>query len=219
MIKITILCSSKEHPIYPVLAEWCLANKKNYQLSLINSVSEIEEKGDILFLVSCNEIITQKIRERYKYVLVIHASNLPVGRGWSPHIWQVVNGESEIVVSLLNAEDAVDTGDIWKQERFQLVGTELYDEINALLFKAEVNLINWACKNLFYANSYPQNMNVEPTYYRKRTPADSELDVNRTIVEQFNLLRVCDEERFPAFFVINGVKYKVKLEKMDPDNE
>jgi methionyl-tRNA formyltransferase len=48
---------------------------------------------------------------------------------------------------------------------------------------------------------------------RKRTAADSKLDVNKTINNQFNLLRACDNERYPAFFIKNKVKYFLKIYK------
>ena len=37
-------------------------------------------------------------------------------------------------------------------------------------------------------------------FYSKRTPKDSELDINKSIKDQFNLLRICNNEQFPAFF-------------------
>ena len=51
------------------------------------------------------------------------------------------------------------------------------------------------------------------TFYRKRTPSDSCLDINKSINEQFNLLRVVDNERYPAFFKKNNIKYVVKIYK------
>ena len=44
----------------------------------------------------------------------------------------------------------------------------------------------------------------EESFYPRRTPKDSELDVNKTILEQFNLLRAVDNERYPAFFQVGG---------------
>ena len=38
-----------------------------------------------------------------------------------------------------------------------------------------------------------------------------ELNVSKTIKEQFNLLRVCDNERYPAFFYLNNKKYIIKI--------
>ena len=51
------------------------------------------------------------------------------------------------------------------------------------------------------------------TFYKKRGPNDSKLDINKTISQQFNLLRVCDNKKYPAFFIKDGVKFLLKIEK------
>ena len=167
-----------------------------------------------MFLVSCNEIVKPKHRRLFRFSLVLHASNLPEGRGWSPHIWNIINGKDCLIVSLINADDPVDTGDIWKQEKIDLDGSELYDEINSKLFQAEINLINWACENI--EKSKPKKQKDSPeSYFEKRSPKDSELNVDKTIRSQFNLMRTCDPQRFPAFFKIKGKTYKLIVEKFD----
>ena len=59
----------------------------------------------------------------------------------------------------------------------------------------------------------PQPSDIEATYYPKRTPRDSEIDPRKSIAEQFDLVRVCDPVRFPAFFYHRGHRYVLKLEK------
>lgn len=213
-MKVTILCSDFNHPVYPYLSAWQNENKHNYSISIVSKVSEITKPGDILFMVSCSEIVKSQIRELFSYSLVLHASDLPQGRGWSPHIWDIVSGKDELTLSLLNAEDSVDTGDIWRKKNIKLKGTELYDEINMLLFDAEIELISWACKNIVTANPVPQKSS-ETSYHPKRSLADSEVDIDKSIKAQFNLLRVCDPNRFPAFFEFNGRKYKLIVERYD----
>ncbi len=39
----------------------------------------------------------------------------------------------------------------------------------------------------------------EASYYRRRRAADSQLDPHCSLAEQFNLLRVVDNQRYPAF--------------------
>ncbi len=51
------------------------------------------------------------------------------------------------------------------------------------------------------------------TYYRKRTPLDSELKLNKSIAEQFNLLRTVDNKRYPAFFKFKGKEYVLHIFK------
>ena len=37
--------------------------------------------------------------------------------------------------------------------------------------------------------------------------------INKSIKDQFNLLRIVDDERYPAFFEIDGSKYFIKIYK------
>ena len=59
----------------------------------------------------------------------------------------------------------------------------------------------------------PQSGNS--TFYRKRTPSDSELDIDKTIKEQFLLLRTCNNSSWPAYFYYRGAKYLLKIYKQD----
>lgn len=213
-MKVTLLCSNTEHPVYAYLQQWKADNNSKYSINLITKTSEIDSEGDILFLVSCTELIKPSIRDLFRYTLVLHASDLPEGRGWSPHIWDIVNGKNALTLSLLNAEDKVDTGDIWQKRSIPLTGSELFDEINALLFNAELELISWACDSIDSAVAMQQTEGVS-TYHERRTPKDSEIDVSKSLSSQFNLLRVCDPNRFPAFFYHKGQRYKIKIEKDD----
>lgn len=212
MTSITLLCSDINHPVFSLLKAWKEANDCKYKINLFNKVEEIQQGGEILFLISCSQIITDKTKSLFKHTLVLHASDLPIGRGWSPHVWDIISGKNNITLSLLEAKEPVDTGDIWKKIKIELNGTELFDEINNLLFKSELNLIEWACENYSVCKPKPQT-SEKSTYYRKRTPKDSELDLDKTLGSQFNLLRVCDPNRFPAFFYKNGQRYNVRIEK------
>ena len=49
----------------------------------------------------------------------------------------------------------------------------------------------------------------------KRTWADGELDINKTIKDNFNLLRVGNNDAWPSFFYHKGTKYILKIFK-DP---
>ena len=59
-------------------------------------------------------------------------------------------------------------------------------------------------------HKYPDPRNPG-TFYKKRTPEDSELDRHKTLEENFNLLRTVDNEQYPAFFVRKGKKYTIKI--------
>ena len=213
-MKISVLCSDPEHPVNIHLEKWIEQKRIQYDIDLIRTCSELSG-GDILFLVSCSEIIKAVHRSQYQHTLVLHASDLPRGRGWSPHIWELVSGAERITLSLLEAEDKVDSGRLWLKRSIPVGKTELWDEVNQKLFQAEIDLMNEAVENCAQIKPYSQSEEVTPTCYPRRTPADSDIDPHKTIAEQFNLMRMCDPERYPAWFEYLGQKYKISLEKVD----
>ncbi len=210
-MKICILTESTSHPIYQFLEKWVKENSITHDISLKTNIDSVTE-GDILFLISFLHIVKKEIRHRFKHTLVIHASDLPVGKGWSPHIWEILKGNNKITVSLLEAEDKVDSGNIWKKKSLLLEGHELFDEINSKLFAIELELMDFAVDNCLTVKPIKQ-IESEVVFYPKRTPIDSELNPNMSIVEQFDLMRVCDENRYPAFFYFKGYRYKIVLKK------
>jgi methionyl-tRNA formyltransferase len=213
-MRISLLCSDDFHPINDILKEWMASQEDTHQVELVNSKKKLSG-GDILFLVSCSEIISSYERASYRYTLVLHASDLPVGRGWSPHIWQIIQGAEEITLCLLEAEDKIDSGRIWRKLTFPVPKHALWDEINTSLFFAELELIDFAVNQIEKINPITQDPSIEPNYFPRRFPSDSRIDPNLSIESQFNLIRVCDPHRFPAFFELHGKKYKLTLEKID----
>ena len=185
-----------------------------HQVELVRKKSELSG-GDILFLISCSKIVSVTDRAAYRTSLVLHASDLPHGRGWSPHIWQLIDGATEITLSLLEAEDRVDSGRIWRKLKFPVPKHALWDEINKCLFEAEVELIDFAVREFKTVSPTTQDPSIQPSYYPRRTPADSQIDPSQSIASQFDRIRVCDPNRFPAFFELHGRKYKLILEKID----
>lgn len=213
-MRVSILCSDAEHPVDSYLEQWIAGNRADHDIELVRRAAALTG-GDLLFLVSCAEIIGADVREKYRWTLVLHASPLPVGRGWSPHVWAIVEGAETLTLSLIEAEDKIDTGRIWQQVTFPVAPDALWNEINDQLFRKEIELIDFAVKNCMRIEPQEQGDEAAASYYRRRTPQDSELDPHMTIAEQFDLMRVCDPERYPAFFRLRGHKYLIKLEKTD----
>lgn len=209
IMKVQILVDNPNSWIIPYADELVeLLKGRDIESSLHHTAEEITS-GDILCLLSCEKLF--KSLNLNKYNLVIHESDLPKGKGWSPVSWQVLEGKTRIPVTLFEAAEGVDSGDIYTQEFIELTGTELWTEIKHQQGVISQKLI------LNFVDSFPEISAVpqkgESTFYPKRTAKDSELDVNQSIKNQFNLLRVCDNERYPAFFKMNGEKFIIKIYK------
>jgi methionyl-tRNA formyltransferase len=193
-------------------------NKTIKKSKLFFDHKDINSSFDIVFILSYHKIIEKRYRKFHKHNIVIHSSDLPQGKGWAPLFWQILEGKNEIVFSMFEADDGVDSGDIYMKKTLKLNGYELNNELR----KKQAELIIEMC--LEFINNYekykvPTPQKGKESFYKKRTPKDSELDINKTIKEQFNLLRIVDNENYPAFFYIDNQKYILKIEKAENENQ
>ncbi len=171
--------------------------------------------ADFCFCLSLSRIVPAEVRKNFKHTLVVHESDLPKGRGWSPMTWQILEGENRIPVTLFEAVDAVDAGPIYLQEWITLDGTELSPQWRSHLALTTKRLC------MQWVNDYPSVIKkARPqtgmgSFYPRRRPADSRLDPSKTLAEQFNLLRVVDNDNYPAFFKMHGKLYQISVERKD----
>ena len=170
------------------------------------------DDGAVAFFLGCILITPPEVLARKYRNLVVHASPLPRGRGFSPLTWQVIEGLNEIPVCLLHAAEEVDSGAIVLGERLQFGGHELIEEMRRTLGDATVRL----CRQYLQFEIPPvgRAQTGEPTVYPRRRPPDSRLDPQKTLAEQFDLLRTVDNGAYPAFFHLRGHWYKLRIEKM-----
>ena len=169
--------------------------------------------GDIMLVLSCEKILKTEYLSLHKSNVVVHPSKVPLGKGWSPLAWQVLEGSNNIPVSLFEAVEAVDAGDVYIVDYIKLEGHELNDEIKHQQGLLTMKMVKKYIDEFESMTGVPQS--GEETFYPRRKQKENELDVNKTILEQFNLFRVVDNERYPAHFHLNGEKYILKIYKDD----
>ena len=151
---------------------------------------------------------------KFRHNLVVHESDLPQGKGRSTLTWQILEGRNRIPVTLFEAAEKVDSGVIYSQEWLQFGGHELIDELRAALAQATIVL----CRQ--FVAEYPKIVvqarpqTGDESFYPRRKPEDSRLDPSRTLADQFQLLRVVDNERYPAFFEWRGSMYALRIRKV-----
>lgn len=209
----TFLCSDPVHPVYNALRDWIGQQAEPDRFRLIRKVADIEWIGETLFLVSCSEIVNENTRDRFANTLVFHASDLPKGRGWSPYVWDIINGADHITLCLIEAGDRVDTGRVWVKQRIDVAKTDLAADVNSAMFAAMFDLILAVIHTPSCFTPIEQDASITPTYYAKRTPEDSRIDLDKNLREQYDLIRMCDPVRYPAFFEVDGTRFTIRLER------
>jgi methionyl-tRNA formyltransferase len=182
----------------------------SHEISHVKRKSEIIG-GDIMFILSCESILKSHFLSLHKNNIVVHPSKVPHGKGWSPLAWQILEGKNKIPVSLFEAVEKVDAGDVYLVDYIELFGHELNDEIK---HQQGLTTIRMILKYLDeYNNLIGTPQSGEETFYKKRDINSNEIDIFKSISEQFNLLRIVDNERYPAFFIKDNKKYFLKIYK------
>ena len=209
-MKIQVLVDNPNSWILPYAKQ--LVSKIHDEFGISASLLHLHEevkKGDLLFLLACEQLF--KKLDYNTHNLVIHESDLPKGKGWSPLTWQILEGKNNIPITLFEAETTVDAGAIYLQDVIALSGHELLTEIKHQQGLKTIELILQFIRKR--ATISGKDQEGESTFYAKRGPKDSQLDLHKSIDEQFNLLRVVDNERYPAYFIKDGYKYTIKIYK------
>ena len=186
-------------------------SEKLGNIPIFNNHVDINNIYDIIFILSYHEIIPQEVLKKSKHNLVIHESALPKGKGWAPLFWQVLEGRSKIPFTMIEASSKVDNGDIYMQEMLELTNYELNEELRG----KQAKIIIQMCVK--FVNDYekykiPVKQNGDESFYKKRDKKDSKLNIDKTIRDQFNLLRIVNNSDYPAYFELDGNRYTLKVE-------
>lgn len=185
--------------------------KNGHDCFFYNDHKLIQKNSDISFFLGCEKIIAKNIRIKSKYNIVIHASDLPKGKGMSPTTWQILENKKRIPVTLFEVADGFDTGDYYLKDSFLLDGDELINEWQEKLYKCMKKMILKFVK--IHDQLRPTKQIGKSTFYKRRNKNDSELNINKSIKSQFNLLRVVDNNNYPAYFHYKNNKYVIKIYK------
>ncbi len=208
-MEVTILVDNKDSWFVPYAKELCsLLCQNGAETKLIYNQNDAKP-SDICFLLSCSRLVKKKFLDQNRHNIVVHASDLPKGKGFSPLQWQILEGKNEIVLTLFEVVEDVDAGPYYMKEKLVFAGTELLHTLHDKMAKKIIEMcFSYAMNPEEYS---PKEQQGESTFYSKRVEKDDELDVDQTIREQFNHLRIADNENHPVWFRIGGKKYCIKI--------
>jgi methionyl-tRNA formyltransferase len=187
-------------------------SNSHYEFRISHTSTEVFNQ-DIVFILGYTKMLDNNFLSKNQLNVVIHESDLPQGKGFSPVQWQVLEGKREIPICLFEANDQVDSGDIIFKSSFFLSGYELYDEIRTAQAKATFNAIGDFLK--IFPNFRRTKQSGSESSYPRRVRKDDELNIDQSIRTQFNKLRIANNEDWPAFFTVDSHKYTLKIYRSD----
>jgi methionyl-tRNA formyltransferase len=146
----------------------------------------------------------QKKSSQRNHVFILHPSLLPKYRGGSPLQHQIIAGEKQSAVTILKANDKIDSGEIYSQTKFSLDGTlnEIFNRIADIGTKDTIDLINAIEKGKYSPIAQDES---QATTFKRRKPEESEINFedfkNKTSKELYNFIRAL-QDPYPEPFIV-----------------
>ena len=152
------------------------------------------KKSKILLSINYLFLLEKKIFQSFEYPINFHGSLLPKYRGRTPHVWAIINNETETGISAHFIEEGCDEGDIVYQDRIKIenhyTASDLLNifqiEYPKIIFKILENISHGKIVRI------PQD-NIIATYFPKRVPEDGLLDWNWQKERLYNWIRALSD--------------------------
>ena len=187
-----------------------------YKFKIFYDYKKIKD-FDIVFILGYTKILAEKFIKKNNISLTIHNSNLPFYRGFSPLQQQILSNKKKIGMCLIKVVKEVDRGPIILKDFLRLDGTELYNEIREKQFILIVKLIKKFLKK-FPNITLKSQPNINGSFFKRRKASDQKLDITKSIKNQFNLMRIANNEDWPCYFEFKNKRYILKIYQNDKRN-
>jgi methionyl-tRNA formyltransferase len=137
----------------------------------------------------------------------IHGSLLPKYRGRTPHVWAIINGETETGITAHKIEVGCDTGPIIAQVKIPISDRDTGATILNKYIQEYIPLLDRVLLEVKEGRWVPKVQDEEKaTYFGKRTPEDGEIDWEWQKERIKNWVRAQADPYPGAFTWISGEK-------------
>lgn len=148
---------------------------------------------DFLFSFQCAELLTKDVIASARHgVINLHFSPLPRYRGCFPGAWSILNGETQMGVTLHYIDEGIDTGDIIAQRLFPISATDTAQTLFQACIHHGALLFQEHCVSILEErNARTPQKNEDYTYYGRNTIDFSQrtVDWNQPTEHLYNWMR------------------------------
>lgn len=204
--------------IIATIKSWNIENAKKFkrcygeknEISIITEPKELQAetlnklKPDFIFFPHWSYIIPKSIYEKYTCI-VFHMTDLPFGRGGSPLQNLIIRGIKETKVSAIKVQKEIDAGPVYMKVPVTLEGSasDIFERISDIIFETMI-------PRFLEEEIEPTQQQGTPTFFKRRTPAESELRPDMKMSEIYDYIRMLDAEGYPHAF-LNFGRYKLSF--------
>jgi len=187
----------------PVLQPEKLKNNSQF-------IEELKKLQPDLFVVVAFRILPKEVFNiPSKCSFNLHASLLPKYRGSAPIQWVLINGERETGVTTFKLEEQVDTGNVYLQEKVEIVPEDNFESLHDKLSEIGAKIVLQTVKMIESGNyQLKKQDDILATPAPKITKEICQINWNKSAVEIHNLVRGLSPHP-AAFFIYDGKVLKV----------
>lgn len=155
-------------------------------------ISEITPR--YIFFPHWRWIVPEHIIKQHECVC-FHMTDVPYGRGGSPLQNLIVRGHKETKLTALRMIDKLDAGPVYLKMALSLDGPaeEVYHRASELTWQMIWQLVEKCITPI------PQL--GEPTFFKRRTPDQSEIPSGLTLAQVYDYIRMLDAPGYPKAFI------------------
>ncbi|MTI88139.1 MAG: methionyl-tRNA formyltransferase [Balneolaceae bacterium] len=174
---------------------------------LVDFIKKHQIEVDLILSINYLFLLDEELIDYLPVAINVHGSLLPKYRGRTPHVWAIINGETQTGVTGHIIDAFCDTGDIVKQS---VVPIEK-DDTGANILKKYEKIYPELLLSVIEEIQSEQLKRVKQddskaTYFGKRTPYDGLIDWNWHKERIRNWVRAQADPYPGAFSLLNGEK-------------
>ena len=179
-------------------------------------IENIDESYDLVVETGVYDIISEGVLNKPKYGIIgFHESPLPEGKGHAPIQWAILNKKNNFTITLYKLDSRVDNGKIIYQYNVPMDNMDTYEIMEE---KRKIGIQNCFFEFLKELKSGVMVMREQTgkgSYHKKRIPEDSLLDDLKSLKDLWDDIRMCDNENYPAYFIVDNKKIILRYEVLN----
>ncbi|WP_199227662.1 hypothetical protein [Acidovorax sp. HMWF018] len=198
--------------------EKALCGLNRYEVLRVRSrdeltIERLEAFGaDYVFFPHWSWRIPASVFERFECV-IFHMTDVPFGRGGSPLQNLVIRGIENTVLTALRCSQEVDAGPVYLKLPLSTLGTaeEVFIRASFLMLPMMIRIVDERIE--------PYAQSGEPTFFRRRTPEQGNLQSMSSLTDLHDFIRMLDADGYPHAFLDVGVfRLRFRRSSLSPNS-
>jgi methionyl-tRNA formyltransferase len=146
-------------------------------------------KPDVNLSIAYDQIFATAIRATANWFLNVHAGKLPTYRGRNIINWAIINGETELGVTVHLVDHGIDTGDIILQRLLPIAWTDTYGDVLDRVVREIPSVVVESLDLIERGEAHPRPQGPGGTYFGGRREGDEWIDWSRSSADIYNKIR------------------------------